>query len=686
MLSCHGRILSLSFSLLSLVSGSGCYVGPDALEGPEIPPRPGPPKGRETPLRSPEIDALSPDPAPGGVEFGLRVTGGGFEAGAVVLADGVALPTTYVSAGELLARSGPRPRGEAEVVVCSGERCSEPAALRIGGAAPRLIVPPEVRVAEDEALSLAIVVADADDPASVRVLATGLPPGALWDEEARTLRFTPDFTQGGERATIIFRADDGATRVEASTDLTIEDTIRPPDPEIVGSSDEGGFTRYEVSQVTDDYLDSPGYAGRDYAAVVTVPSEPPPEGVAVRVSLHGIGTASPATSGSSAEIRIAPHDPDNTYWWGYSTSLPEAPPGPGGVAPDYTVRRVLHLVDWVLRTFPEADPARVYVSGSSMGGAGAMSMGLLRGRHFAYVDARLGQPIPRNHRPSRVEQLSGLWGAPDEDLDSGRGGPVWDFMDLTRALAESPEARDQFLFLRHGKDDGTIHFGAVVLPSPLTEGNFYHSLADARVGHFAVWDEGGHGPADPVLGGGWWSNSWAPVSQGLLRRDLAFPAMTSSSLDDDPGSGAGNGAQDWSANAGYAGDPAVPGDCGWDGDLAGALGRFLRWDPETLVDTFDRFEVALRIEDGEGELPPGPDYPSTGDRVIGDLPAFVDVTPRRTQAFRARPGELMRWSFGDARGEVIADEGGALTVPALPLTREWTTLVLRRDAAQVAAQ
>ena len=72
--------------------------------------------------------------------------------------------------------------------------------------------------------------------------------------------------------------------------------------------------------------------------------------------------------------------------------------------------------------------------------------------------------------------------------------------------------------------------------------------------------------------------------------------------------------------------------------------------------------------------------------MTGDLPAFVDVTPRRTQAFRARPGEIMRWSFGDERGEAIADETGALTVPALPLTSEWTTLVVRRDAAQVAAQ
>jgi hypothetical protein len=110
---------------------------------------------------------------------------------------------------------------------------------------------------------------------------------------------------------------------------------------------------------------------------------------------------------------------------------------------------VLRLLEWVLSTYPSADPERVYLEGISMGGAGAMTLGLLHARHFCHVQAFYGQAIPRNHRPSRLAQLSGLWGAPAAGLDDGEGLAAWDRMDLTRVIAELPEARD--------------HAGAVVL-------------------------------------------------------------------------------------------------------------------------------------------------------------------------------------------------------------------------------
>jgi hypothetical protein len=681
MRSCGGR----SWSIVGLSSFvlAGCYDGirPADPAASPIPTFDEPLTGLQRP--APELDALSPNPAPGGVEFAVRVTGANFTPDAVVVVDGVPLPTTYVSPGELIAGSGPLPRGELPVTVRRGDEESDALPLRVGNAAPRIVVPAEVTVEEEQPLTLSLTVVDVDDPTRLRIFADGLPPGARWNEAARTLEFTPDFTQGGGRWTVDLVADDGVARVGASFDIVVVDTIRPPDPEVVETEilESKGYVRLTLSQVTDDYLDSPGFAGRGYQARVTVPLDPAPGGVAVRVGLHGIGTASPSTSGSASEIRISPHDPDNTYWWGYATSLPDAPPEDGGVVPDYTVRRVLHLVEWTLRNFPVADPERVYIYGSSMGGAGAMALGLLRARHFAYVDARLGQAIPRNHRPSRIAQLSDLWGAPELALDGGRGVPAWDWMDLTRALAEQPEARDQFLFVKHGKDDPTIHFGAAVLPSPLTGESLYAALQARRVGHFAVWDEGGHGETDPVLGSTWWSSTWSPLAadaESALRNGHAFPAFSRSSLDDDPGDGGGNGKQDWSDNAGYAGEVAVAGDCGWDGDLAGAIGRWLRWDAASLVDTVDRFQVAVRVLDGDGSAAPKSGYPTKGDRLDGELPARVDITPRRIQAFRCLPGEKILWNFGAERGEVVADQDGSVTVPDLELDTEWRTLVLRR--------
>jgi hypothetical protein len=542
--------------------------------------------------------------------------------------------------------------------------------------APVITAPGAQGVDEEQALTVTIDVSDPEGDA-LRVFLTGLPPGARWDEAARQLSFTPDFTQGGDAWTVEILADDGTQRASASFQVQVRDTISPPDPVVAYSEDFGAWTRLTLSQQTDDFLDSPGYAGRYFEAVVTVPNDGAAS-LPVRVSLHGYGGA-PWTEGWEGEYRIMPHDPENTYWWGYSEELPGGEPVSGAV-PDYTQRRVLHLLEWVLRSYPGADPERVYVEGASMGGAGAATFGLLHARHVAWVEATIGQAIPRNHRPSRIAQLSGLWGAPELSLDDGRGMAAWDRQDLTRALRELPEARDQLVFTKHGKDDPTIHFGAVVSDSPLTGVSWYEAVEAERVGHYAVWDEGGHGVPDPVLGDGWWHAGWNPIfdDTAWLRRSVAFPAFSGSSVNNDPGDGSGNGAVSWDDESGYAADVDTPGDCGWSGELAGALGRSLRWDAGSIVDTVDGFSIDLYALDGDGGDPPAEGYPTTGDKLDGALPVVVDVTPRRVQAFRALPGEPIDWTFGSQSGQVQASDDGSITVPALQLTTTTQTLALSR--------
>jgi len=552
----------------------------------------------------------------------------------------------------------------------------EPRELEAGNLPPVVADPGPQVVAEDDPLELEIEVDDPDgDP--LRVWPAGLPPGALWDEAARTLRFRPDFIQGDRLWTVTIFADDGAHRARREFTIEVLDSIHPPEPVVTKVEGYAQYTRLTISQTTDDYLDSPGNAGREFVAVVTIPDAATADAPApVRVYLHGIG-ASPAVAGSGAEFRVAPHDPFNTYWWGYDAALADDDPNAefAGDVPDYTQRRVIHLLAWILETYPEADATRAYVTGSSMGGAGAMQIGLWYARHFAYIASSLGQAVPRNHRPTRIGQLEGLWGPSD--------GPPWDAIDLTRVLRDSAEARDQYLFTRHGKDDPTIHFGAAVLPSPLTGLGLYDTMQELGVGHLSVWDEGAHGPADPLLGSGWWDEGFSPITDDLtfLRSDLAFPAFSLSSADGDPGDGGGNGKQSWSVSAGFAGVLEVVGDTGWNGEIAGALNRFLRWDATATVDTRDRFALPLHVHDGDGQAPPKAGYPSRGDRFDGELPVVVDVTPRRLQAFHVRPGEQVAWSFGPQRGEVTADATGSLRVPGLELALEWQVLELTRVEA-----
>ncbi|MEO5729531.1 MAG: hypothetical protein ABI134_02010, partial [Byssovorax sp.] len=433
-----------------------------------------------------------------------------------------------------------------------------------------------------------------------------------------------------------------------------------------------------LSQTTDAWLDN---ANRVFTAVVVVPSAATAASPApLRVDLHGAGGAPNASAGCGSLFTISPHDPLDSYWWGYGEKLSGSIPVTSGKVFPYTARRVLHLMGHVLAKYPGADPERVFISGGSMGGAGAKTIGLLWARHFAGVQTSIGQAIPRNHRPSRLKQLSTLWGSPAANLLDDSDTSTWDHMDLTRALRDDPEARDQFVSTKHGKDDPTIHFGAMVIKSALTGLSFYDTLQEHHVGHLAIWDEGAHGPADPVLGNSWWDNGWNRISDAtaFLRRDRPFPAFSNSPLDDDAGDGKGNGKQPWNAESGYAGVLATAGDTGWNGRLAGAHNRYFRWDTTAAVDTRETLELKLSVKSGSGSPPPSNEYPPKGDLLTEELPVKVDVTPRRVRDFQMIPGEIVRWELGELKGEATAGADGSVTVAQLPLSAEWQTLKLTR--------
>lgn len=493
--------------------------------------------------------------------------------------------------------------------------------------------------------------------ASGRVDLEGLPPGAHWDPAQNTLHFRPDFTQGGQTWTV--RQRGGPSLV-----IEVRDTVRPPVPQVLDSDPQPGYTRHRIVQTTDAFLDSPSLAGRKLEAYVTVPTQPGPH--PVRLQLHGFSPASQTLKfGSSSEMIVHPQDLANTYWWGYA----ERPLG-GAAAdtpvPNYTQRRALHLLEWALEHFG-GDPQRVHVEGASMGGAGAATLGLLSARHFAWVRSGVGQMIPRNHRPTRIAQLARFWGKPEQALTSpgSEGRSVWDHMDLTRALHEDPEAGGQFLVLKHSKDDRIIHFGAVVQPSPLTNESFYTSLQSQRVGHVVAWDEGGHMSPDPALGPRWWHDAWDPSTdeRTYLRRDLAFPAFSASSADGKPGTGKSTDGRDWHPRAGYAGQVAVLGDSGWDGDRFGTYNRYLRWDSSAIVDGFDTFSVPLGLS----------------AEAQAAAPIRADVTLRRTQRFAPRPGEQLTFVLGQQRGNVHASGEGLVTIPGLWIGPKWELLKVDRS-------
>lgn len=587
-------------------------------------------------------------------------------------------------AGSFGAGSGGSPAGGTNSGGTGGATAG--AAGSSGGAqeSPLTIAPIASRTLnEDEALAIDVVATGGPSDHPVWLTATGLPPGAFLDQATKTLHFRPDFIQGGAPPQVVtVRARRGAAETSTSFTITVADTITPPAPSIAKTEATGSCQRLVVKHKTDAYLDSSGHAGRTFDATVLVPNKAADDNrLPVSIHLHGYGTANvPSGVCDANTIRIYAHDPNNTYWWGYSENFPSGKATTGAVPP-YTARRVLALLEWVLREH-HGDPDRVRMAGSSMGGAGALVIGQLWGRHFASIESELGQPIARNHRPSRKKTLEPIWGTAALNLDdgSGEGIGVWDRMDLTRALRDQPEASHPFVFIRHGKDDPTIHFGAVTQKSMLTNASFYEALATRP--HMAIWDEGGHGTFDPVLGDDWW-DSLRPLTSAtsFQRVTTSIPAFSGSSLDDDPGDGTGNGKVKWSDESGFAGDDAVPGDCGWTGDLAGGKNRHLRWDATKLVDEEGVWSVPFQVMEGTGKPAPKAGYPARGDALDADatIPATVTITIRSPQAFVTAAGEPVVWKLGDVSGTATADERGIVTIAALPATTQWTTLTVTRS-------
>ncbi len=534
---------------------------------------------------------------------------------------------------------------------------------------------------EEETTTLTITAEDFEGkPVPVYLLER--PLGASWDQKTQRFSYRPTFIEAGSPAPkAIFRAEDGKSATEKQIEFRVADTIKPPTPQVIGQEVRADHTLLRVEQVTDAFLDSLGHAGRRFSALVSVPKNlVSGRRYPVRIVLHGFDSPL-SLVGDDKSFHIAPHDPKNTYWWGYADSLPAKPPATGATIQPYTMRRVLHLLEWVLKTYPHADPDRAYIVGASMGGTGAKTIGLLYARHFCYVEATIGQTIPKLHRPSRLQQLASLWGDPTLGLLDDQGMPVWERLDTTRILRDHPEAKHQFVFTKHSKDDPTIHFGAAVMSSPLTGLSWYNALQSLRIGHYVVWDEGGHGSPDPILGDFWSDWGWDRIHDAttFFHQRRAFPAFSRTSADSSPGTGQARDARPWHADKGYAGTPTIPQDTGWDGEIAGAYNRHLRWDTTAIEDEPTRFRIPLRLFQGQGEPPPKAGYPTRGNLYAGNFPVYVDVTLRRIQRFLVQPHQEVLWSFGDLKGTQKADEEGIITLSRLPLLATWQTLTLTKQ-------
>ncbi len=324
-----------------------------------------------------------------------------------------------------------------------------------------------------------------------------------------------------------------------------------------------------------------------------------------------------------------------TYWLGYYCK-PYWSKDPEPRAYLFTEQRLEWMMDWVIKKYG-VDGNRIDARGQSMGSWGTMIFGLPRPKLFSVL-------YPTT-TPGHFWKLPNLNGSPialkyptvDKVLDSksarllGGKAPLLpdgktEFFEHTNMIefVKGHPGDLPFVCYVGGRKGGNAAAGYC---------KWSNQVAVARAmtaGHHGFgfgWDNGGHGSAHTEFD---LLKKYYPAKLFALNR--SYPAFGNSSIDDDPGP---KGPKNGYMNVGFVWKVVV--------DEAG------KW--------------SAKISNGEAKE---------------DM--IADVTPRRCQKFKLKPGEKLKWtSSAGGTGTVTADKHGLVTVEKvkIPKGTEITLTVTR---------
>lgn len=323
-------------------------------------------------------------------------------------------------------------------------------------------------------------------------------------------------------------------------------------------------------------------------------------------------------------------------WYGYNENVSTGKPMESGQVRDYHVQRVLWTLGWVESTF-KTDPQRVSLEGISLGGCGVMIIGLLHPERFAAIVSLV--PLLRRPETSTVENFP---------------KPILLPVVPSDYIAMHPEIDFPFIIVTAGRTDTTNYFKDKV--------EFARAAEETNTGFILNWQPGGHGgqlpkefaqskPVTPQV---------PPVPDlSEFRLDQSYPAISHCTANNDPGT----------VHLDVPERDRPPLNSEGVGDLSGTMNGHVTWERDTIVDETARYEITLQLQDLES--------PAS---------AKADVTPRRTQHFRPRPSEGVRYELHDVEtnetvqtGTVQADDYGHVTVSGVLLTSGGTRLILALD-------
>lgn len=313
-----------------------------------------------------------------------------------------------------------------------------------------------------------------------------------------------------------------------------------------------------------------------------------------------------------ATIRIATVDyPVQDWWYGYrenydiSTNI-----APTERVQNYTERRLLYFINWA-KTQWNIDDSRIFVEGQSMGGTGAIHLGMKNGDQFAYINSWVGissWPLSKYFRNGETKK----WGETGQ-LKTYNNIKFDDWMNLSWWLKNNIRKETPFLSFSNGKNDSAIGWKQAV--------KTIEALIETKRPFTFVWGMRGHGQRAEFR-----------MDPQHISTNLSLPAFRNCSLDNNFGTGKKLTTPKEFVNK----QGKVLQDI-YDGESEGQINKFLRW--SVLEDNQSTYSIELKVC-----------ADSKYDKCT------VDMTPRRIQKFSLTRGETLKWENIDRTGKINFQE------------------------------
>ncbi len=297
------------------------------------------------------------------------------------------------------------------------------------------------------------------------------------------------------------------------------------------------------------------------------------------------------------------------WWWGAKGKGFEETP---------VEKRIVATVEWTIEKY-EINPERVYLAGNSMGGAGALGIGMRRGDLFAAVKANV--PAGVEHCFRRM----GLGPRPEDAVARAA---------FDKAVAEIP---DPPVLVDYSAPNDWWSKG---------HETFFAALAERRYAVLGFWGNYGHANSDPhiarhndIIHHFAWTN---------VVRNAAYPVFTGASCDS---------RIDFVFSKASIKEP-------------GQINGFFRW--RNIRDEAGSVALELRLVEA-GEL--------KSKFFTPPASATAEVSIRRLQKFSVKPGDKVKWVFGSQKGEATIAADGLLHVGKLTISSVPEVLSLEKNSA-----